>query len=51
MALPRRAWVPTTMSTVPSARPFLACFEIRADEAGGLGDRHGQPLKRSAKVL
>ncbi len=24
IVLPSRAWVPTTMSTVPSARPFLA---------------------------
>ncbi len=39
MLLPSSAWVPTTMSTLPSAMPFLRLAELGAgDQARGLRD-------------
>ncbi len=52
IALPSSAWVPTTISTVPSARPFLVSdmsFEVTRREA--CRTTMGSPLKRSEKVL
>src|SRR5437016_2329962 len=50
--LPSSAWVPTTMSTLPSVNPFLTCVSslagIRREACATLT---GKPLKRSAKFL
>ena len=50
--LPSSAWVPTTISTLPSVSPFLTCVSsfggIRREACATLT---GKPRKRSAKVL
>ncbi len=57
IALPSSAWVPTTISTVPSARPFLTCVSSSfggGDEARGLRDlqrKAPEALGESLEVL
>ncbi len=46
MPLPSRAWVPMTISIVPSAMPFLTRGELGgADQPGGLADIERQAAK------
>ena len=53
MPLPSSAWVPITMSTLPSARPALDLGELgrRTPAATPAPTFTGKPRKRSVKVL
>jgi hypothetical protein len=51
IALPSSAWVPTTMSTLPSASPFLVWVKSLVDTSReACATLTGKPLKRSVKV-